>query len=255
MCSSIQNSTSLNYFQVGRRSLEQVMWPEVEALMLNETFAHVIPLCHRLQRYLTVSGVGDLVDLLVVNHQGRSHVIRDFRVDMLIRQLIISRCGRIFRIEPSRKLPLQELSMKIPKCIFKVYDVFEECQAVLGKTAEHLAVKLVFTKGNQIVDDDKMLRQLTRESEGHSRVQRGKYLYLSNNKITAFTIRANPEPTINGDVIFRVDPSKGVMQDFVRMFNPDSDLLLLVERDGIQEVDRYDQLEANWIRMKAVNLE
>lgn len=38
-------------------------------------------------RYLTVSNVGDLVDLLVVNHRGKSHVIRDFRVDMLVRSV------------------------------------------------------------------------------------------------------------------------------------------------------------------------
>lgn len=42
----------------------------------------------------------------------------------------------------------------------QVYDVFEECQAVLGKTAEHLSVKLVFTKDNKVVDDERILKQL-----------------------------------------------------------------------------------------------
>ncbi|XP_022702845.1 uncharacterized protein LOC111268247 isoform X1 [Varroa jacobsoni] len=242
-------------YQLNRRNLQQVAWPEVESLMLNETIAHVIPLCHRLQRFLTVSKIGDLVDLLVIHHRGRCHVVRDFRVDMLIRQLIISRCGRVFRIEPSMKFPLRELSMTIPKSIFKVYDVFEECQAVLGKTAEHLAVKLVFTKGNQVVDDERILKQLARESGGRSMVQRDKYLYLNNNKITAFTIRGGSEPVINAETLLRVDPRQGMMQDFVRVFNPNSDLFLVVECDGVQEVDRYDRAKASWVRMNIINLE
>ncbi|XP_003746581.1 uncharacterized protein LOC100899150 [Galendromus occidentalis] len=242
-------------FQISRHSLVQISWPEVENLIGSDSVAHVIPLCYKLQRFLTVAGEGDVRDKLVIHHRGRIRVVEDFSVDLIIRNLVISRCGRIFRIEPTKKIPLVELKMKIPKDIFKVYDVFDDVSAVLGKTDDHGSPMLVFTKEKKTLIDERSLRELIRESEGRSTIYYGQHLYLRKNRITCFSIK-NEEPHIHEVGHISVTYSRQtIIQDFVRVFHSESELLLVIERNDVQLVKRYDRITKGWTKMELILLE